>query len=197
MRITRQTGWAGMATFFSVAVMAAGLSLVTAPAQAALELPEGERITNVPVVPRSIPKKEEYELYDPKSERISISRNSGYAAISACDRSCGTASASAAISSGDGACNNPNTGTTPNGTPGKPNDFYVQQWVRLGIGYDLSPDLNFYMELQDSRTWGGNGANGTGAPKTIRGTITGVRQRMAGATAAHWGSELPTCWSGT
>jgi len=50
--------------------MAAGMSFVTAPAQAALELPEGERITNVAVVPRAIPQKEEYELYDPGGGRI-------------------------------------------------------------------------------------------------------------------------------
>jgi hypothetical protein len=62
----------------------------------------------------------------------------------------------------NGACNNPNTGVTPNGVAGKANDFYVQQLTRLGFGYDLSPDLNFYMELIDSRTWGGNGSNGTG-----------------------------------
>src|SRR5439155_23545206 len=37
------------------------------------------------------------------------------------------------------------------------NDFYVQQWVRLGIGYDLSPDVNFYFEIIDSATWGANG----------------------------------------
>jgi hypothetical protein len=37
------------------------------------------------------------------------------------------------------------------------NDFYVQQWVRLGIGYDLSPDVNFYMEIIDSANWGSNG----------------------------------------
>jgi len=58
MGITRQAGWAGLATFCSAAVMAPGMSLVTAPAQAAFELPEGERITNVPVVPRAIPQKE-------------------------------------------------------------------------------------------------------------------------------------------
>jgi hypothetical protein len=27
----------------------------------------------------------------------------------------------------------------------------------LGIGYDLSPDVNFYMEIIDAATWGGNG----------------------------------------
>jgi hypothetical protein len=41
-------------------------TLMMAPAHAAFELPEGERITHLPLVPRSIPQKEEYELYDPK-----------------------------------------------------------------------------------------------------------------------------------
>ena len=59
----------------------------------------------------------------------------------------------------NGSCNS----LAPNGSgteafPGrKASDFYVQQWARLGIGYDLSPDLNFYFEVQDSATWGGNG----------------------------------------
>ena len=64
--IQRRMGWASAATFFSAAVMAAGLSFGTAPAQAAFELPEGEKITNVPAIPRAIPQKEAYELYDPK-----------------------------------------------------------------------------------------------------------------------------------
>ena len=66
MRIIRQTGWAGLATLCSADVMAAGMLLVTAPAQAAFELPEGEKITHLPIVPRAIPQREEYELYDPK-----------------------------------------------------------------------------------------------------------------------------------
>jgi len=56
----------GLATFCTATVLAAGMSFVTTPAQAAFELPEGEKITDVPVVPRAIPQKEEYELYDPQ-----------------------------------------------------------------------------------------------------------------------------------
>jgi hypothetical protein len=38
------------------------------------------------------------------------------------------------------------------------------QMTRLGIGYDLSPDVNFYMEIIQSSVWGGNGIPGsTGA----------------------------------
>ncbi len=142
--------------------MAAGMSFVTAPAQAEFELPEGEKITNVAVVPRAIPQKEEYELYDPKiGKNFDLSKFwvRGDLRVRPVMRT-GVCFGSNILSSG--ACNAPNPGTAPNGTPGKANDFYVQQLTRLGFGYDLSPDLNFYMELQDSRTWGGNGANGAG-----------------------------------
>jgi hypothetical protein len=59
----------------------------------------------------------------------------------------------------DGACNilGPDGSGTAAFLGKSANDFYVQQWARLGIGYDLSPDLNFYLEVQDSATWGGNG----------------------------------------
>ena len=66
MSITGQTRRAGLSACFSVAVMAAGMSFVTAQAHAAFEIPEGERITHTPVVARAIPDKEAYEIYDPK-----------------------------------------------------------------------------------------------------------------------------------
>ena len=65
-RLLGRTGWSSFATFFSAALMAAGLSFTGAPAQAAFELPEGEKITNLPAIPRAMPQKEAYELYDPK-----------------------------------------------------------------------------------------------------------------------------------
>ena len=65
-RLLGRTGWASIATFFSAAVMTAGLSFTATPAQAAYELPAGEMITNSPAIPRAMPQKEAYELYDPK-----------------------------------------------------------------------------------------------------------------------------------
>jgi hypothetical protein len=156
MRIIRQTGWAGLATLCSAAVMAAGMLFVTAPVEAAFELPEGERITHLPVVARSIPNKEEYELYDPKiGKNFDLNKfwMRGDLRVRPIMRN-GVCFGSNIV--GNGACNTFNK----NGTPGKQNDFYSQQLIRLGFGYDISPDVNFYMELQDSRTWGGNGANG-------------------------------------
>jgi len=161
VRIIRQTGWAGLFTYCSAAVLAAGISFVTAPAQAAFELPEGERITDVLVLGRAIPQKEAYELYDPKIGKNFDIKNFWMRADlrvrpemrnSACFGN--TFSATSA-----GSCNNSAANT---GTKGKNNDFFVQQMVRLGIGYDLSPDLNFYFELIDSRNWGGNGQTGIG-----------------------------------
>ena len=161
MSVTRQIRWVSLLTLCGVAVMAAGILLATMTAQAAFELPEGEqRITHVGVVPRSIPNKEEYELYDPKiGKNFDLSKFwiRGDLRVRPIWRN-GVCFGSTIV--GNGTCNNPNSGTTPNGTPGQANDFYAQQLTRLGIGYDLSPDVNFYMELQDSRTWGGNGANG-------------------------------------
>ena len=134
MRIIRQTGWAGLATYCCTAVMAAGMSLATAQAQAAVELPEGEKITHLPDVPRAIPQKEEYELYDPKiGKNFDLSKFwiRGDLRVRPVMRN-GVCFGSNIV--GNGACNAPNLGVTPNGTPGKANDFYVQQLTRLGEG---------------------------------------------------------------
>ena len=163
MSVIRQIRWISLLTLCGAAVMAAGMLLVTVPAQAAYELPEGERITHLPVVARSIPNKEEYELYDPKiGKNFDLSKFwiRGDLRVRPIMRNGVCFGSAFTPGTTRGSCNRPNSGTTPNGTPGQANDFYAQQFIRLGIGYDLSPDVNFYMELQDSRTWGGNGANG-------------------------------------
>jgi hypothetical protein len=163
VRTIRQTGWAGLATFCSAVVMAAGMSFVTAPAQAAFELPEGERITNLSPIARAIPQKEEYELYDPQiGKNFDLKKFWMRADLRVRpEMRNGVCFGSNIV--GNGSCNTPNVGTTPNGTRGKSNDFYVQQMTRVGIGYDLSPDVNFYFEIIDSATWGGSGRNGFGS----------------------------------
>src|SRR5215510_11337857 len=161
-RLLGRTGWASIATFFSAAVMTAGLSFTAAPAQAAFELPEGEKITNLPAIPRAMPQKEAYELYDPKigknfdlknfwlradlrvrpEWRQNVCFGSGMAG------GAGIQPATGGINpgTGNGACNVVNNTRTANGvsTTGggipagqqaQANDFFVQQWVRLGIGY--------------------------------------------------------------
>jgi hypothetical protein len=64
-----------------------------------------------------------------------------------------------------GACNllsEAGSGTPARAGPGA-SDFFVQQWARVGIGYDLSPDVNFFVELQDSATWGAGGSPTSGS----------------------------------
>src|SRR5512134_554657 len=181
--IVGRTGWASVATFFSVAVMAAGMSFVTVPAQAAFELPEGEKITNVPAIPRAIPQKEAYELYDPKigknfdvknfwiraDVRVRPEMRNGVCFGGPAPTG-GACNSAAAVGAAPGA----RTATQGRGA----NDFFVQQWVRLGIGYDLSPDVNFYMEVIDSAVWGGNGiqtnAGNGGDPLNHNGTSSGL-----------------------
>lgn len=190
MKVVRRTGWVGLSSLFSAAVMAAGMSFVTAPAHAAYELPEGERITDVPAIPRAIPQKEAYELYDPKiGKNFDITNFWMRADLRVRPEMRNNACFGNTFSTTSaGSCNDSAANT---GTKGKNNDFFVQQMVRLGIGYDLSPDLNFYMELIDSRNWGGNGATGVGNGGNIDainhtgGTGAGAFSSTLGVRAAY------------
>jgi hypothetical protein len=48
--------------------------------------------------------------------------------------------------------------------PGSQNDFYVQQWMRLGINYAVSPDVDVFFQPQWAKNWGAadNTGNGPG-----------------------------------
>src|SRR5207249_2474324 len=159
--ITGRKGWFGHSIAVTVAMLVAGLQFLVSPAWAGYELPPGERITNLPAIPRNMPQKEAYENYDPVIGRNFDLKNFWMRADLRVrpefrNNTCFGAGAPVA-----GACTTLGgaQGNTPApATAGKAaNDFFVQQWVRLGIGYDLSPDVNFYMEIIDSAVWGGNG----------------------------------------
>jgi len=142
------------------------------PAEAGFELPEGERITDLPPIPRAIPQKEAYELYDPAIGRNFDIKNLWMRADLRVRPEWRNGTCFGGAAPIGGACNSFGgfngaggaSTTSANGQAGRANpgkgasDFYVQQWARLGIGYDLSPDVNFYMEIIDSATWGGNGS---------------------------------------
>jgi len=141
----------------------ASVQLMTIPAFAGYELPPGERVTNLPAIPRNMPQKEAYEIYDPVIGRNFDIKNLWMRAdLRVRPEMRNNTCFGGAILAG-GACNTFGganaRGVAPNSSPNsnKGNDFFVQQWIRLGIGYDLSPDVNFYMEIIDSATWGGNG----------------------------------------
>jgi hypothetical protein len=142
-----------------------GLSLV----QAGYELPPGERITNLPAIPRNMPQKEAYENYDPVIGRNFDLKNFWLRADLRVrpELRNGVCFGAGNLAGAGGNCNTfgqastVNTAKNPINNGGSGNTFFVQQWVRLGIGYDLSPDVSFYTEFIYSNDWGtsGNPAN--------------------------------------
>lgn len=194
-RIHGRTRWGRLATILGAAAVTA-LQCLAVPAFAGFELPPGERITNLPAIPRNMPQKEAYESYDPVIGRNFDVKNLWLRADLRVRPEMRNNTCFGGGMGVGGACNtfgganargvNPTSGN-------KGNDFFVQQWVRLGIGYDLSPDVNFYMEIIDSATWGGNGnpnnAGNGGDPLThnggsIAGTGGGNNGRL-GVRAAY------------
>jgi hypothetical protein len=159
-RIRSLNGWLGRPITLAVATLAAGLQLLASSAFAGYELPPGERITNLPPIPRAIPQKEAYENYDPVIGRNFDIKNLWLRADLRVRPEWRNGVCFGAGAPTGGACNTfQGAGGQHRGNQG-PNasDFFVQQWVRLGIGYDLSPDVNFYMEIIDSANWGSNGS---------------------------------------
>jgi len=164
-RISSLTGWLSRPIALTVATLAAGLQLLASPAFAGYELPPGERITNLPPIPRAIPQKEAYENYDPVIGRNFDIKNLWMRADlrvrpewrnGVCFGG-GAPSGGACNTFGGNLNNRGNVGATRANQGPNASDQFVQQWVRLGIGYDLSPDVNFYMEIIDSANWGSNG----------------------------------------
>ena len=173
-RIQGRTRWGRLAAIFGAAAISA-LQCLTLPAFAGYELPPGERITNLPAIPRNMPQKEAYELYDPVIGRNFDIKNLWMRADLRVRPEMRNNACFGGAQGGGGTCNSFGTrGTAPTGG-NKGNDMFVQQWMRLGIGYDLSPDVNFYVEIIDSATWGGNGsavnAGNGGDPLNHNGSI--------------------------
>lgn len=181
-----QASWRSILCVLVFALIPIGLPAV---ANAAYEIPEGETVTDQPQLERSIPQSEGYQLYDPAIGRNFDIKNFWIRADLRVRPEWRSGTCFGGGAPIGGACNSFGgfngagglSGTSSNGlagpaNPGRSaNDFYVQQWTRLGIGYDLSPDVNFYLEIIDAAVWGGNGesvdAGMRGDPLTHNGGI--------------------------
>lgn len=154
--IQGRTGWRRHSIAFAAAAVVAGFQLFSSPVFANYELPPGERITNLPAIPRNMPQKEAFENYDPVIGRNFDIKNfwiRGDMRVRPEWRNgvCFGGASQTAF----GACNTGVRGGATTGGQGiGQNNSFVQQWARLGIGYDLSPDVNFYVELIYSHDWG-------------------------------------------
>lgn len=54
------------------------------------------------------------------------------------------------------------TGRAPNG--GDTADQFVQQWMRLGLNYAISPDVDTFVQIQYGKNWGANSYPGAANP---------------------------------
>lgn len=96
--------------------------------------------SNVPPVPRAIPDLYPYWKFDPPQSKLFSMENlvvSGDLRVRPEMRNNGTFGGS------------------------KRNDFFVQQWMRLGLNYTVSPDVEVFLQPQYAKNWGaGAGAIG-------------------------------------
>jgi hypothetical protein len=75
-----------------------------------------------------------------------------------------------------------NPAGNPPGTSGHANESAASDRVRIGVGYELTPDVSFYAQVQDARVWGTEGncivggaaGSGIGAVSATNCANTGV-----------------------
>ena len=148
--IKGRTGWFRHSIAFAAAAVVAGFQLFSSPVFAGYELPPGERITNLPAIPRNMLQKEAYENYDPVIGRNFDLKNFWMPRRHA--RATGVAERRlfrrVIRQTAFGGCNTQES--APGATTGRRTartTLLSKQWARLGIGYDLSPDVNFYVGI--------------------------------------------------
>ena len=131
--------------WFSAAVLL--IAMAAAPALADLKkkdpktTPATDKNTAVPAVPRAIPDLVPYWAFDPPANSLFDMNKLTF--------------------SGDLRVR-PEIRTNGSFGRTKSNDFYVQQWMRLGINYSLSPDIEVFFQPQYAKNWGAANLSGTG-----------------------------------
>ena len=155
-------------------------AMSAAPAWAEKTTPATDKNSAVPAVPRAIPDLIPYHKFDPpKSKLFDISK---------------------LTISGDLRVRPEFRNNTTFGAR-KVNSFFVQQWVRLGFNYSISPDVTFFFQPQYSKNWGANlnsqtDANGTAGTLFARQGFMLIRNFLvpnltvkAGRQLVVWGNH--------
>jgi hypothetical protein len=141
--------WATAAVLF--------VTMTAAPAFAAKTTPATDKNSAVPAVPRAIPNLIPYHKFDPPTSKlfdINKLNITGDLRVRPEFRNSNKFGTGGMLAVGD----MPST-TTMN------NDFFVQQWVRIGFHYTISPDVVFFFQPQYSKNWGRN-IGGAGDPNS-------------------------------
>ncbi len=127
------------------------VTMTAAPAFAAKTTPATDKNSAVPAVPRAIPDLIPYHKFDPPTSKLFDLSNlniTGDIRVRMEGRN------SKKFGTGGDL-------TGPSTSPS--NDFFVQQWVRLGIHYTISPDVVFFFQPQYAKNWGGATVGGGSA----------------------------------
>jgi len=128
-------------------------TMTAVPAFAAKTTPVTGKNSAVPVVPRAIPNLIPYHKFDPPTTKlfdINKLNISGDLRVRPEFRN----GIRFGLASGTGA-NSLSDFSGAVSTANNPNDFFVQQWARLGLHYTVSPDVVFFFQPQFSKNWGG------------------------------------------
>ena len=108
--------------------------------------PATDKNTAVPAVPRAIPQLTPYWAYDPPANSLFDAKKLTFSGDLRVRPELRT--------NGSFGLNNLAPANANGTAPKKSNDFYVQQWMRLGINYSLSPDVEVFIQPQYAKNWG-------------------------------------------
>ncbi|MDT7043408.1 alginate export family protein [Candidatus Nitronereus thalassa] len=148
------------------------VSMTAAPAFAAKTTPATDKKTDVPAVPRAIPDLIPYHKFDPPTSKMFDINNLN---ITGDIRVRPEFRNNTAFGTGGSIA----VGANPSSTS-QNNDFFVQQWVRLGFHYTISPDVVFFFQPQYSKNWGdASPAAGAGDPNASNGEGNDIFARQA------------------
>lgn len=146
------------------------VTMTAAPAFAAKTTPATDKNSAVPAVPRAIPDLIPYHKFDPPTSKLFDINNlniTGDIRVRMEGRNNQFFGTDSTGGGGSGSIRAGGTSTVKN------NDFFVQQWVRLGIHYTISPDVVFFFQPQYSKNWGAAGGNDPNTGADATGATTG------------------------
>ena len=109
--------------------------------------PATDKNTAVPAVPRAIPMLTPYWAYDPPANSLFDANKLTFSGDLRVRPELRTNGSFGLNGLAQGTAAQPNVQK-------KSNDFYVQQWMRLGINYSLSPDVEVFIQPQYAKNWG-------------------------------------------
>lgn len=142
---------------FGTLLVAAMLAMTVLPAFAQKTTPATDKSSNVPAVPRAIPDLVNYTIWDPpKHPGFSLNNLTVSGDIRVRPEFRSHRTFNATVGPGFTQANKPD------------NQFFTQQWIRLGFNYEISPDVTFFVQPQVSNNFGAESPGSSGTTFFLR-----------------------------